>query len=249
MAASIGLAQCSRNLCASHRATVRRYRGSCGRLVGVMKNQDPPPPTVEEVLIWLASEQNFGTSFIASNFSQITQEDAEDIYSDFCIEQFNLGENQIKFLRRGVLVRHLRWKGIDFIRRRRTARRGSGVRHEDIVEFQDRIPDQQENPLASIIKVGEWQCLKSLLDQVRDRCNRRQSIFAQVAADVLEKGEVIGHWSEAFSPEQRREFMATSRGDYNNEEEAFRREVNRTCRQVTAMLQKLFRTNDVLWPN
>lgn len=249
MAARIGFAQCSRNLCASHCATVRTFPASCGRLVGVMNKQDPPIPSVESVLIWLASEQPFGTTLLASYFSQITPEDAEDIFSDFCIEQFNLGEKQIKFLSRGVLVRHLIWKGIDFTRRRRAARRGSGARHEDIVEFQDRIPDDRENPLASIIEAGGWQCLKTLLDQVRDRCNRRQSIFAQVASEVLEKGVVISHWSEAFSPEQRREFMATSRGDYKNEQEAFRREVNRTCRQVTAKLQALFRTNDVLWPN
>jgi hypothetical protein len=214
-----------------------------------MKEQDPPSLTVEETLTWLASERPFSIQFLTHNFSQISHEDAEDIFNDLCLHQFNLDERRIKLLERGVLVERLRWKAWDFIRRRCAARRGSGVRHDDVVEFQDRIPDHQTNPLASIIEAGEWQCLKALLDQVRDRCNRRQSIFAQVVAEVLEKEVLISHWSEAFSPEQRSEFMATSRGDCKNEQEAFRKEVNRTCRDVTEKLQTLFRTNHVPWPN
>ncbi len=214
-----------------------------------MNRSNPPTPTPHETLLWLESERPFALAFLVRYYSQISREDAEDIFSEFCQEQWELGDDGIKALTRGVLVQRLRWRARDFIEHRQAARQGGGAKHEEISKLQDRILDEDQNPLASVCEAGEWQLLQMLLSQVTDRCNFRQSIFAEVVLEVLKAGRAISHWSEAFSPEQRAAFMQSSRVGIDDERLAFRREVNRTCRQVTAKLQVLFRTNHVRWPN
>jgi hypothetical protein len=214
-----------------------------------MNKQDPPPPTAEEIQLWLDSERPFATAFLERSYSQINYADAEDIFSDFCREQWKLGEAGIKVRERGVLVSRLRPRAIDFIRHRNANFRGGGAEHADLTEVQDRVPDNRKDIYADILEIGEWRLLKDLLKAVQDRCNRRQCTFAQVALEVLETGMAISKWWEAFSPEQRVEFMTNSQGELNEDLEAFRREVNRARRQVTAKLKGLLRTKNVPWLN
>lgn len=214
-----------------------------------MNKSNPPTPTPHETLLWIESERPFALAFLVRHYSQISREDAEDIFNDFCQEQWELGGDGIKVLRRGVLVQRLRWRARDFIEHQQSAYQGGGAKHEEISEVQERIWDESQNPLALVYEAGERQLLRELLSQVIGRCNFRQSIFAEVVLEALKVGRAISHWSEAFSPEQRAAFMRSSRGGIADERMAFRREVNRTCRQVTAKLQALFRTNHVRWPN
>ena len=214
-----------------------------------MKTPSNGSQSDDEFFDWLASERPFSLNYLQKKYSTISLDDAKDIFGLLCEHQRRLGAHRFKLLERGVLVERLNWKALDFLKRHAAVSRGGDAVHQDIDEIADWLECDQANPLESMIQTSERLLTYDLLKRVLPRCNKRQYIFATVAANVILSGESVANWSDGFTSEQRIEFMTNTSGEVVDKEDVFRREVNRACLQVVDKLKTLFRRMDGHWMN
>ena len=214
-----------------------------------MKNPSHECQSDEEFFDWLAAERPFSLNYLQKKYSSLSLDDAKDIFGSLCEHQRKLGEKRFKLLERGVLVERLNWKALDFLEKRAAVTRGGEATHQDVDEVADWLECDQVNPLEAMIQTSERLLTVDLLKKVLPRCNKRQYIFATVAANVMMSGESLSNWSEGFTSEQRMEFMTDASGEIVDDDDVFRREVNRACRQVVDKLKTLFRGMDGHWMN
>ncbi|MFT6178308.1 MAG: hypothetical protein ACJAQT_000091 [Akkermansiaceae bacterium] len=214
-----------------------------------MKNPSHECQSDEEFFDWLAAERPFSLKYLQKKYSSLSLDDAKDIFGSVCEQQRKLGEKRFKLLERGILVERLNWKALDFLEKRAAVTRGGKAPHQDVDEIADWLECDQANPLEAMIQTSERLLTVDLLKKVLPRSNKRQYIFATVAANVMMSGQSLSHWAEGFTSEQRMEFMTNSSGEIVDDDDVFRREVNRACCQVVDKLKTLFRGMGGHWTN
>ncbi len=172
-------------------------------------------PVDQEFLEFLTDSENLKIlkAAIRTLLPDWVVEDPEDIISEIFLKYLRPGAMRPPILNRKTLFTLANRQVVDFIRRRRAVRRGSGAHHVSIddEDSSEWVSALAVEPCETALSLAAEQLL-GVLNEAELILEGKQLTVVQALIRWIRKGFPSESWCDEFTPRQKKEFLKLKKG-------------------------------------